>query len=145
MKNPLFSKVLNYLSLLRIASWPKNVFVFVPLIFSKYFFESDYLLTAFTGCIIFCIASSAIYIINDIADASKDAIHPVKKNRPIANGSISTRNAKILASFLILVLIGLTVKINLSFMIVIWIYIFINILYSTYLKKIVILDIFCIA
>jgi decaprenyl-phosphate phosphoribosyltransferase len=145
MKNLLFSKIVNYLNLLRIKSWPKNFFVFVPLMFSKYFFENSYLLTALSGFFIFCLASSAIYIINDLIDAPKDAIHPSKKNRPIANGSISVKSANALAGLLFLALIGLTAKVNLSFMLLVWTYILINILYSGYLKKIVIVDIFCIA
>ncbi len=145
MKNQLFSKISSYLRLLRISSWPKNFFVFVPAIFAKIFFTTNIFFTVLLGFIIFCIASSSIYIINDIVDADRDAKHPHKKKRPIASGAVSPSEAKILAGLLFVFLAVFTMQVSSSFMIIVWVYIFINILYSSILKEIVIVDIFCIA
>lgn len=141
----MFSKIKNYLRLLRITNWPKNFFVFVPAVFAKQLFDPGGFYLVVLGFAIFSIASSAVYVFNDIIDAPKDAIHPLKKNRPIASGKISKRNALLIGICLYLILILITLKLNSSFMIIIWVYVAINILYTTFLKEIVIVDIFCIA
>lgn len=145
MKKPLFSNIAGYIKLLRITSWPKNFFVFVPAVFSKHLFEPDCFYTVLSGFITFSIASSAVYVVNDIVDAPKDAVHPLKKNRPIASGAVAKKNARIMASLLFLLLGAITLKMNYLFMMIVWLYLFINILYTEILKEIVIVDIFCIA
>ena len=145
MRNQLFSNILNYIKLLRVKSWAKNFFVFVPVVFAKLLFDADTFYIIVMGFFTFSIASSAVYVLNDIVDAPKDAIHPLKMDRPIASGKISKKHALVLGAFLYLLLALITFKMNLSFMIIIWIYVFINMLYTTLLKQIVIVDIFCIA
>lgn len=145
MRNQLFSNISNYIKLLRVKSWAKNFFVFVPVVFAKLLFDANTFYIIVTGFVTFSIASSAVYVLNDIVDAPNDAIHPLKKDRPIASGKISQKNALVLGAFLYLLLALITFKMNLSFMIIIWIYVFINILYTMFLKEIVIVDIFCIA
>lgn len=145
MRNQLFSNISNYIKLLRIKSWAKNFFVFVPVVFAKLLFDANTFYIIVTGFVTFSIASSAVYVLNDIVDAPKDAIHPLKKDRPIASGKISQKNALVLGALLYLLLALITFKMNLSFMVIVWIYVFINILYTMFLKEIVIVDIFCIA
>lgn len=145
MRNQLFSNISNYIKLLRIKSWVKNFFVFVPAVFAKLLFDANTFYLTVLGFVIFSIASSAVYVLNDIVDAPKDAIHPLKKNRPIASGKISKKQAQILGIFFYLLLAFITFRMNLYFMIIVWIYVFINILYTMFLKEIVIVDIFCIA
>ncbi len=145
MRNQLFSNISNYIKLLRVKSWAKNFFVFVPVVFAKLLFDANTFYIIVTGFVTFSIASSAVYVLNDIVDAPNDAIHPLKKDRPIAGGKISQKNALVLGAFLYLLLALITFKMNLSFMIIVWIYVFINILYTMFLKEIVIVDIFCIA
>lgn len=139
------SKIRNYLRLIRVTNWPKNFFVFVPAVFAKQLFDPGGFYLIVLGFAIFSIASSAVYVFNDIVDAPRDAIHPLKKNRPVASGKISKRNALLIGICLYLILVLITLKLNSSFMIIIWIYVAINILYTTFLKEIVIVDIFCIA
>ncbi|MBA4406080.1 decaprenyl-phosphate phosphoribosyltransferase [bacterium] len=145
MRNQLFSNLMNYIKLLRVKSWAKNFFVFVPAVFAKMFFDTDTFYLTVAGFVTFSIASSAVYVLNDIVDAPKDAVHLLKKDRPIASGKISKKQALFLGAGLYLVLALLTLKMNLPFMIIVWVYVFINILYTTLLKEIVIVDIFCIA
>lgn len=97
------------------------------------------------GFATFSLASSAVYVLNDIVDAPKDAVHPLKKDRPIASGKMSKQNAIVLGVFLYLLLVLITIKMNPAFMIIVWIYVLINIFYTMFLKEIVIVDIFCIA
>jgi 4-hydroxybenzoate polyprenyltransferase len=146
MRNQLSSnKIRNYFRLIRVTNWPKNFFVFVPAVFAKQLFDPGGFYMVVLGFVIFSIASSAVYVFNDIVDAPKDAIHPLKKNRPVASGKISKRNALLIGICLYLILILITLKLNSSFMIIIWVYVAINILYTAFLKEIVIVDIFCIA
>lgn len=139
------SKIKHYFKLLRITSWPKNFFVFVPAIFAKIFFTTNVFFNVLLGFIVFCIASSAIYVINDIADAERDSKHPQKKFRPVASGAVSSKEAKIIAGILFILVIALTTQMGSVFMVLVWIYILVNLLYSSILKEIVIVDIFCIA
>jgi 4-hydroxybenzoate polyprenyltransferase len=135
----------NYFSLFRIPQWIKNSFVFVPLLFSLNLFNKDYLFTTIAAFVVFCLASSIIYIINDINDVEADKAHPVKKLRPLAAGTVSKKQAYFSLLFLsIPVLIALPFF-KLKFSIVLIIFFLLNFLYSISFKHIVLLDIFSIA
>lgn len=136
----------NFIKLLRITNWFKNIFVFVPLVFSKHLFEKDYFLSSFIAFLTFSFAASFVYIINDIYDAEKDSHHPTKKNRPIASGVVSKKSALFLSFIIFLTLIPLLVFANNKFFtFIIFSYLIINYFYSRKLKDIIIVDIFCIA
>ena len=136
----------KYLKLIRINHWIKNILIFLPLFFSGNIFNIPLLLTSILAFFIFSLTSSIVYIMNDINDIEKDKLHTVKKNRPLASGLISKKNALYLMSLLIvLVIIGiiylyLKTKI-LGVIIIPIIYVVINILYSKYLKNIAIIDV----
>ena len=130
----MFSKIASYIRLLRITSWPKNFFVFVPAVFAKQLFEPNSFYEIVLGFVTFSIASSAVYVLNDIIDAPKDAVHPLKKDRPIASGEISKKSAQIIGALLYLTLGLITFKMNSNFMIIVWLYVVINILYTAFLK-----------
>ncbi len=87
----------NYFNLLRIPQWIKNLFVFVPLLFSLHFFDTAYFLPTLKAFFMFCLASSFIYIVNDIIDIKADASHPIKKLRPLPSGKISIKAARFTA------------------------------------------------
>lgn len=145
MRNQLYSKIILYLRLLRVTNWAKNMFVFVPIIFAKHLFDFNEFNTVLLGFILFSLAASLVYIINDLYDAKKDALHPLKKNRPIASGKITVYSAAIIAVVIFLLLGILSIQVNLFFTLIIWSYVLLNVLYSSYLKNVVIVDIFCIA
>ncbi|MFO7525479.1 MAG: decaprenyl-phosphate phosphoribosyltransferase [Ignavibacteriaceae bacterium] len=134
-----------YFKLFRIAQWIKNFFVFVPLLFSLHLFEENYFITTFRAFISFCLASSIVYIINDIVDREADRAHPEKKNRPIASGKVSVKLALILASILSALVILLMFTFNSTFNIAVISFIILNVFYSFSFKHIVILDVFSIA
>lgn len=133
------------LRLLRPKHWIKNLFVLAPLIFSGLFTRRDTALLAFVGTLLFCVAASLVYVINDLADMRIDALHPVKRlTRPLASGAVSVNAARVLlvvlAAFL---LAGLFV--SLALVAVLIGYIALNVLYSAWLKRIPVVDIFCVA
>jgi 4-hydroxybenzoate polyprenyltransferase len=135
----------NYFRLLRVPQWIKNLFVFVPLMFSLHLFEADYFIPTLNAFIIFCLASSFIYIINDIIDVKADAAHPKKKFRPLPSGKISKQSAWIAAIVIFLLLILLSFYSPIEFIYFLASFILLNIIYSMYFKHIVILDVFSIA
>jgi len=135
----------NYFKLFRIPQWIKNLFVFVPLLFSKHFFDHDYFVLALLGFIIFCFTSSLVYVINDIIDVEADKAHPIKKFRPLPSGKISRRKAAISATILFVIVLFSAVNFDARFYSSVGIYFVLNLFYSFKLKHIVLLDIFSIA
>ncbi len=135
-----------YLKLIRVKQWVKNDFVLAPLLFSFQFTEIDSVLAAVYAFLAFSLAASAHYIVNDIQDREKDALHPQKKYRPLASGAISVRNALITGVLLLLGAVGCLAALgNIKVVGVITLYLVMNVCYSGKLKDIVLLDVFVIA
>ena len=137
--------LLNYIKLIRVPQWIKNLFVFVPLLFSLHLFDKDYFLTTLYAFIVFSLASSLVYVVNDIIDIESDKKHPTKRNRPLASGTISIKNAFIIAVVLAVVVFIILLSFNIEFVIFFFFFIVLNILYSFWFKHVVILDVFSIA
>ena len=135
----------DYLKLLRISHWIKNFFVFVPILFAKHLFIWDDLSKVVIAFFAFSLTSSLVYVFNDLIDADFDRLHPVKKNRPVASGKISVRNAKIAILSLIVIITAVSSQLNLMSNLLLATYLVINVLYTLKLKNIIILDLFCIA
>lgn len=136
---------IQILKLIRVPQWIKNLFVFVPLIFSLNLFRFDYFLTVLLGFFIFCLTSSIVYIINDILDVEADRTHLKKKNRPIASGKISPLQGSLISIVLGAFVVILSLGVSTSFSLLLLLYFLINVFYSLKLKHIVLLDIFSIA
>ncbi len=132
---------------MRPNQWVKNVFVLVPLIFSKNLFNVPLFAGSFLTFVSFCLAASSIYIVNDIADIELDKLHPVKKDRPIAAGTVTVWEgwSIAVALFVISFMVLLLGDIRLTVITPIAAYIIINLLYSFVLKQIVLIDVFVIA
>lgn len=136
----------EYIKLIRAKHWLKNGLVFLPLFFSINLFNTSYYLGTILAFIVFSFTASIVYIINDMGDIEKDKLHPVKKKRPLAAGTISIKNAKIvigvlavLAAIMMWYLFKNTN--NIAVIIVPIVYLIINILYSKWLKHIPIIDV----
>lgn len=138
-------KIFKFLRLIRVHQWIKNVFVFVPLLFSLHLFDKDYFVTTLLAFFVFCLASSAIYVINDLVDIEADRAHPRKKDRPLPSGAISKTTAIITASLLLVIVFWLMMHFNTEFIFLVIAFIILNVLYSFWLKNLVLLDIFSIA
>ena len=81
----------KYLKLMRVHHYIKNFLILATIVCSGQLFNLDKLINCCLGFIAFCMYSSIVYIINDIADKEKDKLHPTKCRRPIASGSISIK------------------------------------------------------
>jgi 4-hydroxybenzoate polyprenyltransferase len=106
-------------------------------------------LEAFTktleGFFLFCLTSSAVYLLNDIADVEADRKHPEKKHRPIASGKLPLNTAWIAAIVLILVTLPTAYFLAPALALILALYLAINILYSRWLKHVPVLDVMIIS
>ena len=144
-KNPKLARLTGLILLMRPKQWIKNSFVLAPLIFSSAFLESSAINHALLATLLFCLASSATYIINDIHDIERDRLHPKKsKSRPLAAGTISLTMALVLLSMLYGILIW-GWFISPKVIVVIVAYMSLNIAYTFVLKHQPVIDIFTIA
>jgi 4-hydroxybenzoate polyprenyltransferase len=130
---------------LRPYHWIKNTFVFAPLIFSGRFTQLPSCMRAVEAFIGFCLLSSTVYIINDLFDRKEDQLHPVKKNRPIANGTVSPSTAVVTAIFLVVCGLVAALFLGTSVVIIFLTYLLINLVYSLVIKHIPILDVLFIS
>ena len=137
--------VINLIRSMRPKQWIKNLFVLAPLIFSKTLFVYPLNVKAFMAFAIFCAVSGCIYLINDIADREEDQRHPVKRLRPIASGALSPYFAAAVAAILLLISFISGYRMGAYFFVSVAIYFLINLVYSTFLKHVVLLDVFVIA
>lgn len=133
------------LILVRPKQWVKNSFVLAPLLFSGQFMSQQAIVAAFTAVLIFCLASSAVYIVNDLRDIEKDRQHPLKSlKRPLANGMLEKHHALALLVAVYLLLAGAwfwqptVVAVAIGYMLL-------NMAYSFWLKNQPVIDIFTIA
>jgi 4-hydroxybenzoate polyprenyltransferase len=130
---------------MRVKAWFKNLFVFVPIVFALQLNVLSKAVSTLAAFIAFCLASSAVYVFNDIADADKDALHPVKRRRPVASGKITKARAAVFAVVLVLAGLVLSYFANVFATAAIAVYLFINAAYTLLLKHKPIFDCFCIA
>lgn len=133
------------LKTMRPRQWSKNVFIFAALVFDKQLFIGEPFLRTLAGFALFCLISSCVYIINDLADVEADRQHPEKKNRPIASGKLSIGTAWTAGVIFVAAALGLSYWLAPSFCIVIATYFLLNLAYSKSLKHIPILDVLIIA
>lgn len=138
----------DFIKLIRIKHWIKNILVFIPLISSHSLTLKNIILTTL-AFFAFSFISSSIYIINDIKDKEKDKLHKRKKNRPIASGRIAVSKAVIYSVLLFLVSFTLNMMINPSILntstFILLLYFIINLSYSLGLKNVAILDVVLLA
>jgi 4-hydroxybenzoate polyprenyltransferase len=133
------------ITLLRPEQWVKNLIVFGALIFARQFTDSRNVLHALIAFGVYCLLSSAIYVINDLHDRDSDRLHPLKKSRPLASGTVSVSVARLLAVCLIICGLGSAFLLPRGFLNVTLIFVAFNILYTSVLKDIVIIDVMSIA
>ncbi len=124
----------------------KNILVFAALCCSGQLLNMEKLFAGLAGFAAFCMVSSAVYIINDIRDAPKDRLHPVKCKRPIAAGTVSVKNARICAAVLLALGAGFNVLVYQGIATaLLLLYLVMNLAYSFGLKNVPILDVTILA
>jgi len=130
---------------LRIHHWVKNILVFVPALANHSILNLVDFQNAVIAFFSFSFSASGIYLLNDIIDIDSDKLHPIKRFRPVASGAISKTQAKFI-SFLLIFLSGcISFSFDSELFFVLAIYVSLNLIYSTYLKSVPILDIIILA
>lgn len=130
---------------MRPRQWTKNLIIFAALVFSRSFVNAADTLLVIGGFIIFCVLSGTVYIVNDIVDREEDRRHELKRSRPIASGRLSTRSAAACAAVLAAGSLVVSFLLGAQFGVVVTIYFMLMLVYSFFLKHVVILDVLVIA
>ena len=133
------------LKAMRPKQWTKNAFVFAALIFDRKLFDLSSLERTLLTFGLFCLLASSVYLLNDIMDIEADRIHPVKKNRPIASGTLPISLAVIIAILLLVVALAGSYVLYIGTFFIFLIYFVLNLAYSKWLKHIAIIDVLVIA
>lgn len=145
--NRRFDSLLALLQTMRPLQWVKNGVIFAALVFDRQLGLNNLPAMARTmaGFLIFCLLSGVVYIINDIADAEADRLHPTKRLRPIASGRLPISAAVGFSVVLLLILFPVSYRLAPEFAAAAIGYFIINLAYSKWIKHIAILDVFAIA
>jgi 4-hydroxybenzoate polyprenyltransferase len=130
---------------MRPRQWPKNAFVLAALVFDRQLAHLPVLLKSLAGFFIFCLISSTVYIINDIADREADQQHPTKRNRPIASGKLPVKIAIVATVIILLICFPIAFLLSKEFALVLLVYFLLNLAYSKLLKHVVLIDVLIIA
>ena len=137
--------IVGLVRLIRPKQWIKNAFVLAPLVFAREFTDPASVANALIAFALFCVASSATYILNDLQDVERDRIHPDKRHsRPLAAGIVSKRQAIGLLVICYCILLAGWFW-STSTMVAIFAYLALNVVYTFWLKHQPVLDLFCIA
>ena len=130
---------------LRVHQWTKNLVLFAGPIFTLRILDPAVALASIAGFLAFSLAASGVYVLNDIVDAERDRLHPEKRLRPVASGALPIPAAAVLAALLLVVGLGGTAAIGSRFATAALAYVVLTGAYSLVLKRVVLLDVVCIA
>jgi 4-hydroxybenzoate polyprenyltransferase len=130
---------------MRPTQWAKNLFVLAPLVFGHLLADRPAILRALLALAAFCLASSAVYLGNDIKDREEDRNHPLKRHRPLAAGTLPVAVAVVALVVLAGAAFALALPLGTAFALVLGVYIAQNVLYTGGLKHVVILDVMLIS
>lgn len=130
---------------MRLSQWSKNVLVYAALVFDGKLFNPALFWQTTLVALSFCLASSGVYIMNDLADIEKDRLHPRKRLRPLPAGTLNPTVALVASILLALAGLGLALFVNPWAGLVTAAYLAQNVLYSFWLKNVVIIDVMVLA
>lgn len=133
------------IKLMRLYQWNKNFFVFTGVIFAHLLDNSLILHKATLTFLAFSLISSAVYIFNDYTDRESDKLHPTKKYRPLAAGTLSVHFAFWLMACLLILSLTLAYIVSITVFYFLLIYFINNLAYSMVFKHIVVLDVIFVA
>ena len=142
---PLYQQAKELIRLLRPYQWIKSGFVLTGLLFSKGWHDPTLTLWVLLAASAFALVASSIYILNDLEDREFDRQHPHKRSRPLAAGTISPKVAVLLMLPLMAAGLALGYWVSNDTLLLLSIYVVSNILYTKWLKGVVILDVFVLA
>ncbi len=135
----------NLIVSVRPHQWTKNLFVFAPLAFSQKLGEPESITRGLLAFVVFTATAGAVYLVNDLLDRDRDRLHPLKRNRPLAAGTLTAGVAIAAAVGLVALSAAGALYLGTLFTLILGSYLAINALYSIALKKVVIIDVMLVA
>ena len=131
---------------LRVHQWVKNLLLFTPLLVGHKIDDPSAVLSALFAFVAFSLCASAVYILNDLIDLEADRQHPRKRNRPFASGVLQIPTGLALVPVLLISAFATALtQVGATFTLVLASYLVLTTIYSTYVKRVVILDVFLLA
>ena len=137
--------ILALLQSLRPRQWTKNLLLFAGVLFSRQLGDGSLALRAAAGFLAFSLLSGSVYLMNDLRDVEEDRRHPVRRTRPIASGRLPVPVAVFTLVPLLAAVVALSAFLGRGFAQVAVIYFVVNIAYTFFLKRQVLIDVFVIA
>ena len=138
------SQSLYLLKAMRPHQWTKNLLLFAGVLFSKHLFDLEKLFIASGAFVVFCLVAGGIYIFNDLIDLEQDRRHPLKRGRPLASGLLKPSVALVGSGLALAIGLLGAFRLSFSFGGMVGIYLAQNLLYTKFLKNIVIIDVMMI-
>jgi 4-hydroxybenzoate polyprenyltransferase len=135
----------HLLALLRPTQWVKNGFVLAAFVFSINRSDGEALARTLAAFAIFCAASSSAYVLNDVLDRARDRLHPEKRTRPVASGSVAPRDALILSAALAVLALAASALVDVRLLACTAAFLALQASYSTVLKRLAVIDAMAIA
>lgn len=134
-----------FLRALRPKQWLKNGIVFAGVIFAQKVGDPQADRLAIWAFILFCLLSSAVYLVNDLVDLKSDRLHPIKRHRPLASGALPASVGVAAAAVFGVGALAASFAVNVPFGWLAGAYVALNLAYSFGLKHVVIVDVFAVA
>ncbi|MFQ5973397.1 MAG: decaprenyl-phosphate phosphoribosyltransferase [Alphaproteobacteria bacterium] len=125
--------------------WSKNAFLFAALLFAKRLTDRESVESVALAFGLYCLATTGVYLINDVIDRDEDREHPRKRSRPAASGALPVGTAVAAAALLMLAAVAGAFALRAPFGVVVSAYVLLMLAYSKWLKHVVIVDVFAIA
>ncbi len=132
------------LSALRVRQWVKNLLVFVPLV-TGHVFEPSVLVAGGLAFVALSLLASAVYVLNDLGDLEADRQHHSKRRRPLASGDLSIRAGLALVPLLLALSLAAALALAPGARILLAVYLATTTLYTLFLKRKVLVDVFTLA
>jgi decaprenyl-phosphate phosphoribosyltransferase len=130
---------------MRPKQWLKNLLVFAAPAAAGLIAQGPVLGRTVAAFVAFCLASSALYLVNDVVDAEHDRVHPAKSRRPIAAGEISAGFALVSAGVFLVLGEAVGGWLGYRFSVVLTLYVALMLAYSLWLKRVIVVDIVIVA
>jgi 4-hydroxybenzoate polyprenyltransferase/phosphoserine phosphatase len=131
---------------IRLHQWAKNLLLFVPLFASHQILNPDKIALGFLAFLLFGLCASSVYLFNDLLDIQDDRHHKTKRHRPFASATLSIPFGLMLVpTLLLIVFVGSFFLLPIEFIYVLTTYYALTLLYSFYLKRIVVMDVLGLA
>ena len=142
---PTKPNLLTFLKMIRVHQWLKNFLIFVPLLAAHRFTSIRSIGIAAVAFIGFSFCASSVYVLNDLLDLKSDRQHARKRNRPIAAGEVTVKQASIIAVLLLVAAAWLSFQVSTLFALTVGVYFVTTLAYSLRLKRQVIVDVMLLA